>query len=230
PVMLAHPGGSIVNVASLAGRRGMTPLGGYCATKFALIGLSEALRTEVDSDVLHVGLVLPGVVETPMVSGIDQVEGMPNWPAQLNMPPEWVSTAIALAGRFRLREIGVPPGAALLEELGALMPGVTDAIIGWMRDAGQLLARGGRSPSLEPPVRILYLTHAVPDYLSDDLLYGLRALLGSDLVDYPRKDVLYRTSPLRPMAHTLYGGGFHCFGLDDAAVDRSDLAAKVAGG
>jgi hypothetical protein len=79
-------------------------------------------------------------------------------------------------------------------------------------------------------VRILYLTHAVPDYLSDDLLYGLRALLGADVVDYPRKDVLYRSSPLRPLANALYGAGFHCFGLDDTVVDRSDLAAKVAGG
>ena len=105
---------------------------------------AAVITNTVDSDRLHVGLVLPGVVETPMVSEIDQVEGMPNWPAQLNMPPEWVSTAIALAVRFRLREIAVPPGAALLEELGALMPGVTDAIIGWMRDAGQLLARGAR--------------------------------------------------------------------------------------
>ena len=38
--------GSIVNVASLAGRRGVTPLGGYCASKFALVGITEALRME----------------------------------------------------------------------------------------------------------------------------------------------------------------------------------------
>ena len=72
PTLLRRPGGSIVNVASLAGRRGVTPLGGYCASKFALVGLTEALRTEVDSDTLHVGLVLPGVVETPMVHAVDQ--------------------------------------------------------------------------------------------------------------------------------------------------------------
>ena len=69
PVMQRRGGGAIVNVASLAGRRGVTPLGGYCATKFALVGLTEALRTEVDAARIHVGLVLPGVVETPMVQG-----------------------------------------------------------------------------------------------------------------------------------------------------------------
>ena len=141
PILLRHPGGSIVNVASLAGRRGLTPLGGYCATKFALIGLSEALRTEVAAATLHVGVVLPGVVETPMVQGVDQAGEIPEWPVELNMPAEWVAAAIALAARFRLREVSVPPGAALVEELGALVPGISDLLIGWMRTAGRWLAR-----------------------------------------------------------------------------------------
>lgn len=141
PLMLRRRSRSIVNVASLAGRRGLTPLGGYCATKFALVGLTEALRTEVDSKGLHVGLVLPGVVDTPMVQGIGPAETLPDWPAELNMPPDWVAAAIALTVRFRLREVAVPPGAALIEELGALMPGASDALIGWMTAAGRLLAR-----------------------------------------------------------------------------------------
>ena len=141
PILLQHPGGSIINVASLAGRRGLTPLGGYCATKFALIGLSEALRTELDAATLHVGVVLPGVVETPMVQGVDQAGEIPEWPMELNMPADWVAAAIALTARFRLREVSVPPGAALLEELGALAPGISDTIIGWMSAAGRWLAR-----------------------------------------------------------------------------------------
>src|SRR5215472_19028075 len=145
PTMLRHPGGSIVNVASLAGRRGVSPIGGYCATKFALVGLSEALRTEVDDAAVHVGLVLPGVVETPMVQAVDLNATVPGWPAQLNMPAEWVAAAVALAVRFRLREVSVPPGAALLEELGTLVPAAADALIGWVTAAGRLLAgrRGG---------------------------------------------------------------------------------------
>jgi len=42
--MLAQDDGVVVNVASLGGRRGVSPIGGYCATKFALVGLTEALR------------------------------------------------------------------------------------------------------------------------------------------------------------------------------------------
>ncbi len=59
-------GGHIVNVASLAGRRGFSPLGGYCASKFALVGLTEALRTELMGSNVGVSLVLPGVIDTPM--------------------------------------------------------------------------------------------------------------------------------------------------------------------
>ncbi len=52
-------GGHIVNVASLAGRRGYSPLGGYSASKFALVGLTEALRTELMGSNVGVSLVLP---------------------------------------------------------------------------------------------------------------------------------------------------------------------------
>lgn len=129
-------GGSIVNLASLAGRRGVTPLGGYCATKFALIGLTEALRTELHDSALHVGLVLPGVVETPMAEQVshDQ-EFLDLWPSSLNMPPSWVVWAIFASVRFGLLEVSVPPGAATIEKLAALAPGVADRIVDWARSA-----------------------------------------------------------------------------------------------
>ena len=144
PAMQRRGSGAIVNVASLAGRRGVTPLGGYCATKFALVGLTEALRTEVDPARIHVAVVLPGVVETPMVHAVEQDTALPAWPAALNMPADWVAAAIALAVRFRLHEVSVPPGAALLEEIAALAPGAADALIGWMQAAAKILAGGRR--------------------------------------------------------------------------------------
>ncbi|HEY8515513.1 MAG TPA: SDR family oxidoreductase [Candidatus Binatia bacterium] len=132
--------GTIINVGSLAGRRGISPLGGYCATKFALVGLTEALRTELHTTKIHVGLVLPGVIETPMAHGPDQeLENL--WPARLNMPPSWVVWAIFAAARFRLVEISVPPGAATLEKLAALAPGMADSVVYWGSQASQWLSR-----------------------------------------------------------------------------------------
>jgi NAD(P)-dependent dehydrogenase (short-subunit alcohol dehydrogenase family) len=133
--------GVIVNVASLAGRRGVSPLGGYCATKFALVGLTETLRTELHGSPIHVALVLPGVIETPMVEQVTQdADFLDFWPQVLNMPPSWVVWAIFAAARFRLVEISVPPGAATLEKLAALAPGVADSIVHWAQRASRWLA------------------------------------------------------------------------------------------
>ncbi len=118
-VMGPRRDGVIVNVASLAGRRGYSPLGGYCATKFALVGLTEAVREELAERGIHVALVLPGIVETPMVEQVTHDEDfLAFWPNELNMPPSWVVWAIFAAARFRLVEVSVPPGTATLEKLG----------------------------------------------------------------------------------------------------------------
>jgi NAD(P)-dependent dehydrogenase (short-subunit alcohol dehydrogenase family) len=141
-VMQAQPsGGSIVNVASLAGRRGVSPLGGYCASKFALVGLTEALRVELHDSNVHVALVMPGVIETAMAQSVADTEQFAGvWPSTFNMPPSWVVWAIFAAARFRLVEISVPPGAATLEKLAALAPGLTDSAIHWGTAAARFLS------------------------------------------------------------------------------------------
>jgi NAD(P)-dependent dehydrogenase (short-subunit alcohol dehydrogenase family) len=112
----------------------VSPLGGYCASKFALIGLTEALRTELRDEPIHVGLVLPGVVETPMVEQVSHdAEFLDLWPSSLNMPPSWVVWAVFAAVRFGLVEVSVPPGAGTIEKLAALAPGVADTIVDWAR-------------------------------------------------------------------------------------------------
>jgi len=142
PVMRTQRDGVIVNVASLAGRRGYSPLGGYSATKFALIGLTEALREELVGSGVHVSLVLPGVVETPMVEAVTHdAEFLDFWPAALNMPPSWVVWAIFAAARFRLLEVSVPPGAATIEKLAALAPGVSDRLVVWAQQAAHWVSR-----------------------------------------------------------------------------------------
>lgn len=139
-VMRKQGHGHIVNVGSLAGRRGFSPLGGYCASKFALVGLTEALRTELVGEHINVSLVLPGVIDTPMAA---QIQGDPKtadlWPEALNMSPSWVVWSIFLALRFRLAEIAVPPGTALIEKLAALAPGTTDVLLRRATDAARRL-------------------------------------------------------------------------------------------
>lgn len=64
PQMLERGDGTIVNVASITGIMGFARMGGYCATKFAMIGFSEALRAEVLPRGVRVALVCPGTTDT----------------------------------------------------------------------------------------------------------------------------------------------------------------------
>jgi NAD(P)-dependent dehydrogenase (short-subunit alcohol dehydrogenase family) len=140
-VMRAQGGGHIVNVASLAGRRGFSPLGAYSATKFALVGLTEALRTELVGEPVKVSLVLPGVIDTPMAqTALTDPSSAGLWRSSLNMPPSWVVWSIFAAIRFGLAEVAVPPGGALLEKLASLTPGTTDALLRWASDASRRAA------------------------------------------------------------------------------------------
>lgn len=79
-------------------------------------------------------------------------------------------------------------------------------------------------------MRLLYLCSPGPDYLSDDLLYGLRSLLGENVVDFPKKEFLYRANSLSADRSRMWGRGFHGFGLPDIEVDRTDIPGKLAAG
>lgn len=59
-------GGHIANVASVAGLLANPDLGAYSSTKFAVVGLSEALRTELKPHRIGVTAVCPGVINTPI--------------------------------------------------------------------------------------------------------------------------------------------------------------------
>jgi len=64
PSMRAQGSGRIVNVSSLAGKVSVPFMGAYCASKFALEALSDALRAEVKPAGIRVALVEPGPVAT----------------------------------------------------------------------------------------------------------------------------------------------------------------------
>ncbi|MET0376217.1 MAG: SDR family oxidoreductase [Rhizorhabdus sp.] len=69
--------GHIVNTSSMAGLIAMAPLGAYCASKFAVVGLSEVLRAEMAPHGVGVSVLCPGLVrsnlaETTIAAGSDR--------------------------------------------------------------------------------------------------------------------------------------------------------------
>ncbi|QEC48352.1 SDR family oxidoreductase [Baekduia soli] len=59
--------GRIVNMSSQAGKTGMPLLSAYCAAKFAIIGITQALSGELGRHGITVNAVCPGTVDTPLL-------------------------------------------------------------------------------------------------------------------------------------------------------------------
>ena len=67
PGMVERGGGTIVNIASIAGMVGLRNRAAYCASKGAVIALTRALAVDHVGDGIRVNCVCPGTVDSPWV-------------------------------------------------------------------------------------------------------------------------------------------------------------------
>lgn len=65
PAMLDTGAGAIVNVGATAALRGAARMGGYCASKHAVIRLTESMAAELKDGGINVNCVLPSIIDTP---------------------------------------------------------------------------------------------------------------------------------------------------------------------
>jgi len=68
PQMLERKSGAIVNIASIGGIVGVRDRVAYCATKFAVVGLTKSMALDHALDGIRINCICPGRVETPFVS------------------------------------------------------------------------------------------------------------------------------------------------------------------
>jgi NADP-dependent 3-hydroxy acid dehydrogenase YdfG len=105
PRMVARNRGHLVNVASQAGKFGFPGGATYCATKHAVVGLSEAARGELrlmGADGVALSVVMPAIVDTELGGGLTQPRG------QRTLQPEDVADALVEALRTGRFEVWVP--------------------------------------------------------------------------------------------------------------------------
>jgi NAD(P)-dependent dehydrogenase (short-subunit alcohol dehydrogenase family) len=108
--------GHLVNIASVAGKGGFPGGATYCATKHAVVGLSEAIRAEVRSTDIDVSIVMPVVVNTELGSGLQKSRGVKV------VEPEDVANAIVEALETGRVDVYVPRQVGVLMKLAQVLP------------------------------------------------------------------------------------------------------------
>ncbi len=121
--MTARRTGHIVNVASSAGKFGFPGVATYCATKHAVVGLSEAVRQELRGTGVEISCVMPAIVRTELTSGIGDAKLVKS------LTPEAVADAIVGALRRPRFDVFVPRIVGGLNRWLRLLPrGASEAI------------------------------------------------------------------------------------------------------
>ncbi|HZO03260.1 MAG TPA: SDR family oxidoreductase [Burkholderiales bacterium] len=167
PQMRRRGWGRIVNVASLGGKRAVPHMLPYTASKFALVGLSNGLRTELAKDGILVTTVCPSLVRTgsprnALFKGqyrkeyawFSVADSLPG----LAMSAERAAAQILRACRDGEREVVLRNPANLAVPLQSMLPGTTQALLGAlarllprMGGIGQFSAYGYESASRWSP-------------------------------------------------------------------------------
>jgi short-subunit dehydrogenase len=127
PALRASRPSAIVNVASTAGRVARARTGSYSASKFALIGWTDALYAEERPHGVHVGMVLPGFIETEGFPATELRErALTRWTVS---KPEKVAEAIVETGLRGKAERYVPRPYALAAVARILLPGLVRRVL-----------------------------------------------------------------------------------------------------
>jgi NAD(P)-dependent dehydrogenase (short-subunit alcohol dehydrogenase family) len=138
-------GGVIINISSILGKRGMPFETAYCASKFALAGFSEALRTEVMADGIDVSTIFPGAVETEIFATAANQTGMEVPGILPKFPARAMARVIVRDARFPQPEIVMALDAQAINFFNTLVPGLVDIALGWSVPFIEGMRRGANS-------------------------------------------------------------------------------------
>ena len=128
-------GGRIINVSSVVGRRAIPKVGAYCATKFALNALSDALRVEIAARGVSVTSVYPGTTRTSFRENSRRTKGEKRGWRPKGVTPEKVALKIAGAAEKGPRDVYVTLPDRLFVSGVTLFPGLADRILSsWAKD------------------------------------------------------------------------------------------------
>ena len=109
PAMRRRREGTIVNVASLAGRNGFAGGTAYTASKHAVLGFARSLMLEVRKENVRIVTVCPGSVDTGMLRDQPMLKSDPDRILRAEDVAQTILETVRLPGRALVSEIDVRP-------------------------------------------------------------------------------------------------------------------------
>jgi short-subunit dehydrogenase len=119
---------AVVNISSIAGKRGIPARSEYSASKFAVQGFSEALRTELAKDGVDVLLVCPGLTQTNFSKNMLEQKARVQMDHLRGMTPEEVARETLRALERGTGEVCLTLGGRLLVLVSRFLPRLADRI------------------------------------------------------------------------------------------------------
>jgi short-subunit dehydrogenase len=142
PHFRAQGAGVLVQVASIDAHLPAPLVSAYVASKWAVLGLAESLRQEVrDLDCVHVAVVSPAAVDTPLWQHAANYTGREIKAASPTYAPEQVARAIADQIERPRREVLVGAVGRAMARQRRLAPAMTDRLFAAFMDRDQLTDR-----------------------------------------------------------------------------------------
>jgi len=126
PIMQRQNQGHIINISSVAGKRAFPLSGAYCATKFAMNGLTESLRTELRESRIDVSLVLPVGTATDFFAAAKNKSNRPSVPLGIVQSAQQVAHAIMRCAVAPRPEVYVYFPSRILVLLNSVSPRLVD--------------------------------------------------------------------------------------------------------
>lgn len=130
PILVRGQQPAVVNVASMCGRRAMPAWSEYSASKYALCGLTEALRGELSRFDIDVLLMVPGLTRSEFSRHFLLAQGRAKIDFDKGMPPEQVAAAILAALRNNTTEKVIGRDARWMLLFNKFFPRLTDWLVG----------------------------------------------------------------------------------------------------
>ncbi|HEY8301305.1 MAG TPA: SDR family NAD(P)-dependent oxidoreductase [Jatrophihabitans sp.] len=139
--MVPRGSGHVVNLASVVGKVGVAGGATYSASKFAVVGLCEAVRAELRGTGVDISVVLPTIVRTELSAGLAQTR------LSSHVEPADVAGAIVRAVERKRFEVWVPRHLGMLDKLTRPLPRAFGEWLLRASGSDRLMADAANSPA-----------------------------------------------------------------------------------